>query len=157
MSAPTAQPPTAEPPLPPPGSGCGTRTWPSTAGRRTSSTRSQTRPRLEKASRWARPPGRAPAPPAPLAAPPAPACAVASRPATATPSCARSQVLHVYVCAALLTHWSAKLQAMEFQELVIFLQHLPTSGWCDTDVAELLSQAFVFKALYHNAPSHLAS
>lgn len=66
-------------------------------------------------------------------------------------------VLHVYVCAALLTHWSAKLQAMEFQELVIFLQHLPTSGWCDTDVAELLSQAFVFKALYHNAPSHLAS
>lgn len=67
-----------------------------------------------------------------------------------------AQVLHVYVCAALLTHWSARLQTMEFQDLVIFLQHLPTSGWCNTDVAELLSQAYVFKALYHNAPSHLA-
>jgi hypothetical protein len=66
------------------------------------------------------------------------------------------QVLHVYVCVALLTHWSARLQTMEFQDLVIFLQHLPTSAWCNTDVAELLSQAYVFKALYHNAPSHLA-
>ena len=31
-------------------------------------------------------------------------------------------VLHVYVCAALLVRWSAELQALEFQDLVMFLQ-----------------------------------
>ena len=40
-----------------------------------------------------------------------------------------------------------ELQAMDFQELVMFLQHLPTSGWSSTDVSELLSQAFVYKTL----------
>jgi len=64
-------------------------------------------------------------------------------------------VLHVYMCAALLVRWSEELQKMEFQEMVIFLQHLPTSGWSDKDVGELLSQAFVFKTLYHRSPSHL--
>ena len=32
---------------------------------------------------------------------------------------------HVYVCAALLVTWSEKLQKMEFQELVLFLQDPP--------------------------------
>ena len=31
-------------------------------------------------------------------------------------------VLHVYMCASLLVRWSAELQAMDFQELVMFLQ-----------------------------------
>ena len=35
------------------------------------------------------------------------------------------------------------------------LQDLPTSGWSNADVGELLSQAFVYMSLYHNAPSHL--
>ena len=50
-------------------------------------------------------------------------------------------VLHVYVCASLLVRWSQQLQKMDFQELVMFLQDLPTSGWSTGDVAELLSQA----------------
>lgn len=65
------------------------------------------------------------------------------------------QVLHVYMCAALLVRWSSQLQKMDFQEMVIFLQHLPTSGWSTKDVGELLSQAYVFKSLYHHSPSHL--
>jgi len=65
-------------------------------------------------------------------------------------------VLHVYTCAALLVRWSAEVQKMEFQEMVHFLQHLPTTGWSNKEVGELLSQAFVFKTLYHNAQSHLA-
>mmetsp|Transcript_29128 Transcript_29128/g.65965 ORF Transcript_29128/g.65965 Transcript_29128/m.65965 type:complete len:109 (-) Transcript_29128:574-900(-) len=65
-------------------------------------------------------------------------------------------VLHVYTCVALLVRWSTELQKMEFQELVHFLQHLPTTGWSNKEVGELLSQAFVFKTLYHDAPSHLA-
>ena len=98
---------------------------------------------------------------------------------------AGTQVLHVYVCAALLTHWSEQLQQMEFQvrrtrplapvlalrrparrkvlllcaaqDLVVFLQHLPTSEWTEKEVSELLSQAYVFKTLYHHAPSHLGT
>jgi len=65
-------------------------------------------------------------------------------------------VLHVYTCAALLVRWSSELQKMEFQELVHFLQHLPTTGWSNKEVGELLSQAYVFKSLYHNAQSHLS-
>ncbi len=64
-------------------------------------------------------------------------------------------VLHVYMCAALVVSWSAQLQKMDFQEMVVFLQHLPTQGWSAKDVGELLSQAFVFKSLYHHSPSHL--
>ena len=65
-------------------------------------------------------------------------------------------VLHVYTCAALLMRYSSELRGMEFQDLVMFLQHLPTTGWSSKEVAELLSQAYVFKSLYHSAPSHLA-
>ena len=32
----------------------------------------------------------------------------------------------VYACAALLLNWADELKEMEFQDLVIFLQHLPT-------------------------------
>ena len=35
------------------------------------------------------------------------------------------------------------------------IQELPTSGWSSADVGELLSQAFVYMSLYHNAPNHL--
>ena len=66
-------------------------------------------------------------------------------------------VLHVYTCAALLIRWSEDLRKMEFHEMVIFLQHLPTSGWSNKEVGELLSQAYVFKSLYHNSPSHLGA
>eukprot|EP00276_Gloeochaete_wittrockiana_P005734 CAMPEP_0184661458 /NCGR_PEP_ID=MMETSP0308-20130426/38430_1 /TAXON_ID=38269 /ORGANISM="Gloeochaete witrockiana, Strain SAG 46.84" /LENGTH=513 /DNA_ID=CAMNT_0027102775 /DNA_START=233 /DNA_END=1771 /DNA_ORIENTATION=- len=53
-------------------------------------------------------------------------------------------VLHAYVCAAFLATWSQTLQKMEFQELVLFLQHLPTHSWTDENVGMLLSQAFVW-------------
>jgi hypothetical protein len=60
-------------------------------------------------------------------------------------------VLHVYTCAALLSRYSAELRRKEFGELIIFLQHLPTQGWSETDVGELLAQAFVYKTRYTHA------
>ena len=39
--------------------------------------------------------------------------------------------------------------------LPLAIQELPTSGWSSADVGELLSQAFVYMSLYHNAPNHL--
>ena len=44
---------------------------------------------------------------------------------------------------------------MEFQDLVIFLQHLPTTGWSDKEVGVMLSEAFVMKSHFHNSQAHL--
>lgn len=65
-------------------------------------------------------------------------------------------VLHVYTCAALLKHYSSELLAMEFSELVTFIQHLPTTGWSTKEVELLLSQAYVFRAHFHASPAHLS-
>ena len=66
-------------------------------------------------------------------------------------------VLHVYTCAALLLKYSADLQKMEFQDLVIFLQHLPTTGWSEKEVGVLLSEAFVMMSHFHRSQAHLVS
>ncbi|ODQ67423.1 RabGAP/TBC [Nadsonia fulvescens var. elongata DSM 6958] len=58
---------------------------------------------------------------------------------------------HVYVCAALVVKWSAKLKEMDFQDIMIFLQALPTKHWTETDIELLLSQAFMYQSLYKNA------
>jgi hypothetical protein len=47
-------------------------------------------------------------------------------------------------------------QRMEFQDLVIFLQRLPTTGWSDKEVGVLLSEAFVMKSHFHNSQAHLS-
>lgn len=64
---------------------------------------------------------------------------------------------YVYVCAALLLRFGPQLKGFKFQDLVQFLQKLPTKEWRVQDVEELLSQAFVYKTLFEAAPSHLAN
>jgi hypothetical protein len=62
---------------------------------------------------------------------------------------------HVYVCAAMLLRFSKDLKAMKFQDLVQFLQKLPTREWGVKDLEQLISQAFVYKSLFEASPSHL--
>ncbi|KAI9279371.1 rab-GTPase-TBC domain-containing protein [Sporodiniella umbellata] len=62
---------------------------------------------------------------------------------------------HVYVCAAFLVKWSKQLQKLDFQGILVFLQQLPTQGWQEKDVEILLSEAYMWKSLFHNAPNHL--
>jgi hypothetical protein len=63
---------------------------------------------------------------------------------------------NVYVCAALLLRFSAQLKATpKFEELISFMQHLPTADWTHREVEELLSQAYVYKAAFDAAPKHL--
>ncbi|CAO3674779.1 unnamed protein product [Rhizopus stolonifer] len=62
---------------------------------------------------------------------------------------------HVYVCAAFLVKWSNQLMKLDFQGIMIFLQQLPTQGWQKRDVELLLSEAYMWKTLFHNAPNHL--
>lgn len=62
---------------------------------------------------------------------------------------------HVYVCVVLLRKYREQLLQMNFQDLIMFLQDLPTGGWEEEDVEPILSEAFVLSTLFDNAPSHL--
>jgi len=64
---------------------------------------------------------------------------------------------HVYVCAVIVKTYRDKLINMKFQEMIMFLQDLPTSEWTDADVEPVLSQAFILSTLFDNAPSHLGN
>jgi TBC1 domain family member 2 len=64
---------------------------------------------------------------------------------------------HVYVCAALLVWYSNELQEMEFQDMVMFLQNLPTHDWTSQEINVILSQAYMWLTIFGAAPSHLQS
>ena len=63
---------------------------------------------------------------------------------------------HVYVCAAFLMKFVSQLKQMDFQEIVIFLQKLPTEKWTIKDVETLLSQAYIYQSWFHSSPHHLS-
>jgi hypothetical protein len=59
---------------------------------------------------------------------------------------------HLYVCACLLLSFSEKLKFMtEFQEVIVFLQNLPTSNWEIKDIDVLLAKSYSIKELYSNS------
>jgi len=59
---------------------------------------------------------------------------------------------HLYVCACLLLWFSEKIKAMtEFQEVIVFLQNLPTEKWDIKDMDVLLAKAYSIKELYSNS------
>ncbi|OTB07020.1 hypothetical protein M426DRAFT_257440 [Hypoxylon sp. CI-4A] len=62
---------------------------------------------------------------------------------------------HLYVCAAFLVKWSAKLVKMDFQEIMMFLQALPTRDWTEKDIELLLSEAYIWQSLFKNSAAHL--
>ncbi|KAF2862957.1 putative GTPase activating protein, partial [Piedraia hortae CBS 480.64] len=62
---------------------------------------------------------------------------------------------HLYVCAAFLVKWSDRLQHMDFQEILMFLQSLPTRDWGEKDIELLLSEAFIWKSLFAGSKAHV--
>nr|XP_023423107.1 TBC1 domain family member 22A isoform X4 [Cavia porcellus] len=62
---------------------------------------------------------------------------------------------HLYVCAAFLVRWRKKiLEERDFQELLLFLQNLPTACWGDEDISLLLAEAYRLKFAFADAPNH---
>ncbi|XP_062347577.1 TBC1 domain family member 22A isoform X3 [Cinclus cinclus] len=62
---------------------------------------------------------------------------------------------HLYVCAAFLVRWRKEiLDEKDFQELLIFLQNLPTVHWGDEDISVLLAEAYRLKFAFADAPNH---
>ncbi|KAI4115192.1 MAG: hypothetical protein LQ345_004153 [Seirophora villosa] len=62
---------------------------------------------------------------------------------------------HLYVCAAFLVKWSDQLMKKEFQDIMMFLQALPTRSWTEKDVELLLSEAFIWQSLFRGSSAHL--
>ncbi|XP_047175994.1 GTPase-activating protein GYP1-like [Vigna umbellata] len=63
----------------------------------------------------------------------------------------------VYIFASFLLTWSDQLQRFDFQELVMFLQHLPTKNWTHQELEMVLSRAFMWHSMFNSCPSHLAN
>ncbi|KAF2083745.1 RabGAP/TBC [Saccharata proteae CBS 121410] len=62
---------------------------------------------------------------------------------------------HLYVCAAFLKKWSDEIIKMEFQDIMMFLQSLPTRDWTEKDIELLVAEAFMWKSLFENGSAHL--
>lgn len=57
--------------------------------------------------------------------------------------------LHLFVCSAFLLHWKRLLlEQCDFQGLMLAVQGLPTNGWGDSEIAELLAKAFMLRSTY---------
>ena len=61
-----------------------------------------------------------------------------------------------YAAASFLVTWRDALVATDFQGVVLFLQRPPTSEWGAADVEPILARAFMWRASFGGAPSHLA-
>jgi len=55
---------------------------------------------------------------------------------------------HLHVCACLLLNFSEKIKKMDFQNLIMFLQSLPTCNWGIKDIEVLLAKAYQINILY---------
>jgi hypothetical protein len=44
---------------------------------------------------------------------------------------------------------------MDFQEIMMFLQALPTRKWTEKDIELLLSEAFIWQSLFRGSSAHL--
>lgn len=44
---------------------------------------------------------------------------------------------------------------MDFQEVMMFLQALPTREWTEKDLELLLSEAFIWQSLFRGSSAHL--
>ncbi|MCJ1355634.1 MAG: GTPase-activating protein [Icmadophila ericetorum] len=62
---------------------------------------------------------------------------------------------HLYVCAAFLVKWTDQLVKKDFQEVMMFLQALPTREWTEKDIELLLSEAFIWQSLFRGSSAHL--
>ena len=57
----------------------------------------------------------------------------------------------VYASLAVLMHFSDKLLDMEFQDMIMFLQKLPTGDWTEKDLESTLSSAFLWHSVFGSA------
>lgn len=64
---------------------------------------------------------------------------------------------HIYVCSALILKWSKKLKKMKFNEMMLFLQSVPTQKWTENDIRLLLGEAWVYQSIFDETLEHTPS
>ena len=52
---------------------------------------------------------------------------------------------HVYFCAALITTFTDTLVKLDFEDCMMFLQHMPTRTWTDHDIDRVIAQATLWE------------
>src|SRR3989338_7825239 len=55
---------------------------------------------------------------------------------------------HIYVCLALLMYFSNHLMTLDYPDILMFLQKLPTQNWTVDNIEIILSQAFIYFSLW---------
>jgi hypothetical protein len=61
------------------------------------------------------------------------------------PTQALSLHAQVFLCAAFLLTWKDRLAPLEFQDMVLLLQRLPTADWSELQLEGVLSAAHVLR------------
>jgi hypothetical protein len=65
---------------------------------------------------------------------------------------------HLYVCAAFLLRYSKNLmEESDFQDLMLFLQNLPTRNLKPSEMALLTAEAYKLQVMFANSPNHTAT
>lgn len=54
---------------------------------------------------------------------------------------------HIYVCTAFLLRFNTELRELDFSDMVLFLQHLPTDFWTEKETGELIKKAYTIGQL----------
>ena len=62
----------------------------------------------------------------------------------------------VYVISSFLLNWAPELGKKDFQDLIMYLQHLPTDTWSEAEIEMVLSRAFMWRASFKGASSHFS-
>jgi len=65
--------------------------------------------------------------------------------------------LHLYVCCALMCHFTDTIMELNSQDLICFLKNLPPKKWRRENTESIISQAYVWKIQFDDAPNHLHS
>lgn len=60
----------------------------------------------------------------------------------------------IYILSSFLLSWAPDLKKMDFQEVIMFLQHVPTQNWSESEIELVLSRAFMWRASFKGASSH---
>lgn len=64
-------------------------------------------------------------------------------------------VLHIYICAAMILKFGSKIKKMNNNEIMTFLQALPTKNWIEEDLKMLIAEAYVYKSIFEKSQGHL--
>jgi hypothetical protein len=48
----------------------------------------------------------------------------------------------VYLFSAIILKWSVKLKKMKFEEIIMFLQKIPTTKWNENDLELAIAEAY---------------